>query len=120
MFKNGEFVEGTCWDEDGVEVPFYRFEVPAAFPGGLEALFKYVQDNFDMTKVPVGNTITKVKVGFYIDTDGSVIDAKMHKMADPVTNYLALKVVLDMPKWSPAMQDGNLVKVKKVLPITLK
>jgi len=39
---------------------------------------------------------------------------------DPMTNYQAIKLVMDMPKWSPAMQDGNPVKVKRTLPIALK
>lgn len=120
LFKNGKFVEGTCWDEEGVEVPFYRFEINPVFPGGLEAMHQYVIDNFDVSQVPVGSTYSSVQVSFYIDTDGSVIDAKMKKTADPMTNYQAIKLVMDMPKWSPAMQDGNPVKVKRTLPIALK
>ena len=35
-----------------------------------------------------------------------------------VMNYEAIKAVIEMPKWIPAMQDGNPVRVKRVLPIS--
>jgi len=120
IFDNGKFIEGTCWDEEGDEVPFYKFEIQAVYPGGSEAMIKYITENFDLSQVPVGSTYSRVVVSFYIDIEGNVVDVKLDQGADPMTNYQAVSLVMKMPKWSLAMQDGHPVKVKKRLPIRLK
>ena len=120
FYKKGKFIEGKCWDENGNEVAYYDYKIHPKFPGGKGALTNYVRDNFDLNQVPNVSSYRKVQVSFYIDKDGSVVDAKMRKTADPMTNYQALKLVMDMPKWSPGLMDGSPVRVKYTLPITLR
>lgn len=119
LYDEGILISGTCWDENEVEVTYYKFEIPAAYPGGLKAMNKYIIDNFDLSTVPSGSASSKVRVSFYIDIDGSIVDVKLDHGPDPMTNYQAVNLVMGMPKWSPAMQDGHPVKVKMTLPIQL-
>ncbi|MGI9530494.1 hypothetical protein [Lutimonas sp.] len=44
------------------------------------------------------------------------MDGSIHSKS----TYQAVNLVLNMPKWSPAMQDGHPVKVKMTLPIRLQ
>lgn len=119
LYKMDKFIEGQCWDEKGMPVPFYELTSPPLFPGGQMALHKYIATKLDKNKIPKSSLGSQIKISFYIDEEGSISDVKLLNGADPLTNYEAVKMVIDMPEWSPAMQDGNPVRVKRTLPISL-
>ena len=58
-----------------------------------------------------------VYVEFTIDTDGSVIDAKVVNSVDPFLDAEALRAVKNSPKWTPGKKNGNPVKVTLTIPI---
>ena len=119
LFKNGKLIEGQCWDETGSSVPYYDLNINARFPGGDKAFKNYVASNIDKNKIPKSSWGSRIQVSFYIDKDGSISDVELLSGADGYTNLMALKLVAEMPKWSPAMQDGDPVRVKRTLPILL-
>lgn len=106
-------------DSSNTEI-FSRTEVMPSYPGGMAALFKFLQDNIvypDSAKIN-GNS-GKVIIRFYIDTDGRVKDPIVIK--DGVGGGCAdeaIRVMHLMPKWTPGIQDGKAVKVNYTLPIT--
>ncbi len=84
----------------------------AEFPGGYEKLQTYISDNMDLTSIL--NTATeplvnvKVIVRFDIEKDGSISNAIVEKSTG---NCLpcereALRLVQDMPNWTPAKMNG--------------
>lgn len=119
LYKMGKFIEGQCWNEKGMPVAYYDLTSNPKFPGGQIALNKYIKSKLDKNKIPKSSLGSKIKISFYIDEDGSVSNVKLLNGADPLTNYEVVKMVIEMPEWVPAAQDGNPVRVKRTLPISL-
>lgn len=96
-------------------------ETMPEFPGGNAKLMKYLNKNI---KYPIlaqekgieGNVI----VQFVVYKDGSIVNPKVIKSADPSLDKEALRVVSSMPNWQPGVQGGKIVRTKYTLPITFK
>ena len=106
-------------DED---VVFQVVEQQPEFPGGLQALYKYIADNINYPRVSRENgSQGRVFVRFVVNTDGSVQNAEVIRSSGDV--YLdreAVRVVSGMPKWSPGKQDGKAVRVYFTVPVLFK
>ena len=91
------------------------------FPGGVEALYKYLAENI---KYPVlakeKGTQGRVYVTFVVEKDGSVTDAKVLRGVSEEVDAEALRVINAMPKWKPGMQQGVPVRVQYNIPIIFK
>ncbi|MCB9032432.1 MAG: energy transducer TonB [Chitinophagales bacterium] len=100
---------------------YLRAEIQPSFPGGENALMQYLEKYLVYPEKAVNYNIQgKVYLKFYIDTDGSVRDAKVVKDGTKGSGCAeeALRVINNMPKWSPGIQRGKPVKVYYTLPIT--
>ena len=79
-----------------------------SFPGGEEALYKYVCDNLNYPVVAEENGIQgKVKVEFDVMEDGSVQKVKVVKSVDPSLDEEACRLMREMPKWTAGIKDGR-------------
>jgi len=91
---------------------------PAEYPGGQEALMKYLGSQLSY---PKGETAEgKVFVSFVVQSDGKIADVKIKKSAAPALDKEAMRVVSGMPKWTPAKLAGKPVAAEMVLPISFK
>ena len=87
------------------------------FPGGSEALTKFLKDNI---KYPVdaeengieGRVILSVMIG----KDGSVSNVHVVKSVDPTLDKEALRVVRLMPKWIPGKKNGRATQERYTIP----
>lgn len=98
------------------------FDVEAEFPGGMEALNKFIQDNINLMEViefSDKEMYNKVHVRFLVTKDGSIENADILKAGAycPPCNKEALRVVNSMPKWHPALRDGKPTATFVRLPI---
>jgi len=119
FYKKGILLEGKCWNIEGEEIAYYNFEIQPEFPGGRVALVLYLKENINDVNIPSKGKGQKIIISFYIDKKGSVVDVNIIKGVDSVSDFEVKKIIQNMPKWRPAMQDGELVKVKRTLPVTL-
>ena len=62
----------------------------------------------------------RVIVGFVIECDGSVSQAKILHGVDSLLNKEAIRVVMGMPKWTPGRQNGKNVRVKYNVPVNFR
>lgn len=107
--------------EDSTEQVYSIVESMPEFPGGMEALMRYVSGNVKYPSFALDYGIQgKVSVSFTIDTDGSVLDPKIAKGVHPSLDAEAIRVVWTMPKWNPGKQKGKPVKVKYTVPIVFR
>ena len=85
------------------------------FPGGSEALRKYVKDNMRHPLVDTrsGNVI----IQFTVDEEGRVVNPKLLRGLDEEFDAEAIRLVEAMPRWKPGMKDGKPVPVQFTLPI---
>lgn len=89
------------------------------FPGGLNALAKYLSDNIKYPDIASrANVSGKVFLTFVIGTDGSIQDISVLKGLGYGCDEEAVRVVKNMPKWTPSTQSGRKVRVKYNLPIS--
>jgi hypothetical protein len=80
-----------------------------SFPGGAEALQKFVKTN---TKVPdsfIGSA--KVDITFIVEPTGQITQVRILNGLQPKCDVEALRVVSIMPKWIPGENDGKKVRV---------
>jgi protein TonB len=101
---------------------FDRAEVQPSYPGGPQAMMKYLANNIRYPSLARENNLEgKVVVKFTVDRDGSIKDPVVLK--DGVGGGCAdeaIRVIKSMPKWTPGLQRGNPVKVYFTLPVSFK
>lgn len=90
----------------------------ASFPGGKEALEKYISTNMKYPAAAKQNGIEGiVTVAFTVKTDGTIGSIKIVRMIDPDLEQEAIRLVKNMPKWQPAYDNGNPVDSSEEVPI---
>ena len=78
------------------------------YPGGEAALEKYLAGNMKYPQRVIDNGIEgKVTVAFTVKADGSIGNIKIVRMIDPDLEAEAVRLVKNMPAWTPADQNGN-------------
>jgi len=98
---------------------FTFVEQPPTFPGGDEALAKYLSNNIRYPHLATENGISgTVFVSFVVDSEGQIKDVKTVGAAKGGgLEDEAIRVVKKMPKWKPGKQNGRQVSVQFNLPI---
>jgi protein TonB len=112
-----EFIEEV--EEDVAEEKIFTIveEMPS-FPGGDEALMKYLGNNIKYPAIAKDAGIQgTVYVTFVVDEEGNVKDVKVLRSIGGGTDEEAIRVVENMPQWKPGKQRGKPVKVQYNLPI---
>ncbi len=100
---------------------FKVVEVDPEFPGGVEALYKYLAENIKYPEKAKNNKVEgRVYITFVIEKDGSVSDAKVLRSVNEELDAEALRVINAMPKWKPGTQRGVPVRVQYNIPISFK
>lgn len=70
------------------------------FPGGNDALSKYMEEHVQYPKAAYDAGIQgTVYVHFNVDRDGKVIHAEIAKSVHPILDKEAVRVVMQMPNW---------------------
>ncbi|WP_164463957.1 energy transducer TonB [Chryseobacterium sp. G0186] len=93
-------------------------ETPAEFPGGMDALRKYIFQEFDISNIKNSGTITSV-TKFVVNTDGS-IGSVSSTGSDPYLNKELDRIIKTIKiKWKPATTKGQPVKYWVRVPITI-
>lgn len=88
------------------------------FPGGVNALLTYLRTNIEYPdSARVKNIQGKVFLRFVIDEEGNVTKPEVARRLHPLLDAEAIRVVQQMPKWSPGKQNGKPVSVYFTLPI---
>lgn len=88
------------------------------FPGGKKALMKFISDNVKYPAEAKKKEIEgRVFIGFIIDKEGNVTNARVLRKVNPLLEAEALRVINAMPKWTPGTQRGKEVRVSYTLPI---
>ena len=101
--------------------PLMMVEVMPSFPGGQEAMFKYIGQALKYPDLAVENGIEGVVyVTFVVERDGTISEAKVLRGIGGGCDQEAQRVVQGMPAWTPGTQDGKPVRVRFNLPLRFK
>jgi TonB family protein len=117
-----EIPEVTPIEEEEEEVIFWVVETMPEFPGGQQALFKYIADSLHYPVIAQENGIQgRVICQFVVEKDGSITAAVVTRSSgEPALDKEALRLVNAMPKWKPGKQRGKPVRVKYTIPVNFR
>ena len=98
------------------------------YPGGKEALYKFLGENVKYPKEALKEIVSgTVFVTFVVEKDGSINDIKLlatrlkpEKVSKDIQNAFsksAMNAINMMPKWTPGKTKGKAVRVQYNLPI---
>lgn len=91
------------------------------FKGGTKALQYYLSQNMNYPPAAKNKGIEGiVLVNFVIDSKGNVIDVESSSTADPLLVKEAIRLVKLLPRWKPATEEGQPVKIKSSIPVSFK
>lgn len=114
MLGNYAFAQEPGKYEDRVVMANQR----AVFPGGADSMMRYFSLNLRYpTKAMEQKLEGEVMVGFEIDEQGYIHNALIINGIGAGCDEEALRVVRNMPRWIPAVQEGKPVKIIFRLPI---
>ena len=100
---------------------FDTVEQMPEYPGGMQAMIEFLQTNMKYPEDAAKQKVEgRVMVQFVVETDGSVSDVHVAKQVFPSLDAEAVRVVQAMPKWTPGMDKGRVVRVKYNLPIVFR
>lgn len=108
-------------EEEEEQVIHIRVEKMPEFPGGQEALNRYLVRNIKYPLLAQENGIQgRVVCQFVVNSDGSIVDIAVVRGVEESLDKEAIRVIKSMPKWTPGRQGGKSVRVKYTLPIRFK
>lgn len=103
------------------EIIDFIAEVMPEFPGGKEAMYKYIQQNLHYPKLALESGVEgKVVISFVVMADGSVQMSNLERGIGYGCDDEALRVVSEMPAWEPGRQNGKKVPVRMILPVVFQ
>lgn len=94
-------------------------QVQPSFPGGAEAYADYMVDA--LRSSPAGGYTglpIKVWAEFIVEADGSITGVRIVKHGTAKMDEAVIRVLSDMPKWTPGTLDGKPVRMKQHQAVT--
>lgn len=88
----------------------------ATYPGGLEAIRKYLDKNF-VRPLECSDIEGNMEVAFIVDEEGKVSMVEVTKSLHPKLDKALTQVFMNMPKWQPAMRDGKPRQMRFTMPL---
>ena len=92
-----------------------------SFPGGHDALFKFISEKLRYPKQAEEHGIQgRVICNFIVEKDGSISNIKVQKSVNPHLDAEAVRVLRLMPKWKPGHQNYTPVRVMYTVPVSFR
>ena len=89
------------------------------YPGGPQALFKFLSENVHYpAEAEKAGIQGRVIATFVVEKDGSISQPTVVKSVDPLLDAEAVRVISAMPNWKPGKQNGKVVRVKYTVPLS--
>ncbi len=93
----------------------------AEYPGGTEALMKFIMTNLKYPETCRKEGIQgRVVIKFVVNTDGSIVDMEEVRSPHADLTAEAMRVIKMMPKWTPATVGGKTIRSRFNLPVMFR
>jgi len=103
------------------EEPLTFVEQMPEFPGGTDAMMKYLYSNIRYPSIASEMGITgKVVLQFVVDKHGKIGAVKVLRSIGGGCDEEAIRVIKTMPGWKPGRQNGKEVPVWFTLPVSFQ
>ena len=92
-----------------------------SFPGGISGLRTYLNQNIRYPAEAQENCVQgRVVVSFVVEKDGHISDVTVLRSVEPSLDKEAVRVIRNMPRWSPGKQGGEPVRVRYNVPVSFR
>lgn len=92
-----------------------------SFPGGISGLRTYLNQNIRYPAEAQENCVQgRVVVSFVVGKDGHISDVTVLRSVDPSLDKEAIRVIRNMPRWTPGKQGGEPVRVRYNVPVSFR
>lgn len=92
-----------------------------SFPGGISGLRTYLNQNIRYPAEAQENCVQgHVVVSFVVGKDGHISDVTVVRSVDPSLDKEAVRVIRNMPRWTPGKQGGEPVRVRYNVPVSFR
>lgn len=92
-----------------------------SFPGGISGLRTYLNQNIRYPAEAQENCVQgRVVVSFVVGKDGHISDVTVLRSVDPSLDKEAIRVIRNMPRWTPGKQEGEPVRVRYNVPVSFR
>ncbi len=122
IFEKDSVIFNTCYSESGVLLKKCIYEKEARFPGKTDAWRNYLaskmmKSDYQQYLNRAGSYMTIVK--FAVTKEGKLTDIAIDQSSgiEEIDN-IAKNIVIDSPKWEPAIQYNQPIKAYRRQPIT--
>lgn len=88
------------------------------FPGGMDALRKFLGNNIRTPDDLQAGETKVVRAKFVVDKDGTISTIEIVSSGGNVYDKEVIRVCRKMPRWKPAIQNGEPTTMSYVLPVT--
>jgi len=91
------------------------------FKGGIEKMYEYISNNFEYPEDAAKRSVNgKMEVEFTVEKSGDITYVGILKGLDYSIDEEVLRLLKAMPRWTPATKNGNPVRYKVSMPITIR
>ncbi|MEL1245762.1 energy transducer TonB [Flavobacterium sp. DGU11] len=95
-------------------------QVKPEYPGGMKAFYQFISNNFHVPDLDLEEDfVAKIFVSFVIEKDGSLSGIKVVRDAGYGLGNEAVRVLKLSKKWTPGMQNGQVVRTSYSLPVSI-
>lgn len=103
------------WEESNKNKVYDFVEEMPSFPGGLEAMFEWIQRK---QKKPEGDPVGRCILKFVVEKDGSLSGIRVVRSSgNEKLDEESIRLVKTMPRWNPGKQNGENVRCRFTLDI---
>ncbi|MCX2573416.1 energy transducer TonB [Pedobacter sandarakinus] len=110
------FMGITLLNKSAVAQKVYDFvsvQVQPSYPGGIAKFYEYIHKNIKYPPQAKKDIVKgKVFASFIVETDGKLTDVRIVRGLTKETDEEAKRVLMNSPKWNPAMLEGKPVRVR--------
>ncbi len=97
--------------------PILTAEVMPSFPGGMDALKKFLERNLTNPEILNEGEMISVKVKFIVGYDGKLKGFTVVEDGGDEFNQEVIRVLKKMPAWNPGKSQGENVSVYYMIPV---
>lgn len=124
LWEQDSLIKGAFFNEDGTpktevfkdDLGEYEDEDDPSFPGGLRAMYTYLNQNVVYPEEAKENGWSgRVILTFVVGKDGKISDVKVVETPQPILANAVVYVVQRMPRWTPGHMSGIPIRVRYTL-----
>lgn len=91
------------------------------FPGGMAGLMNYISEHIKYPTIAQEWGIEgKVIVMYIVTRDGEVKNIRITQSKDPHLDKEAVRIISNLPKWEPAILNGQFIDSEYVTPVVFR